>query len=165
MSKQNQNTTVAALGQSIIGVQKHFSTGTLLVAGKTFTAAQLVTLFQSLIDAINLAIAARAARVKAVANVRALETTVLPVHRELIAFVEASLGRDPTLLADFGEQPVARKTPTAATKAVAVQKREATRAARHTAGPVQKKAVKGTVTPPAQPSASGSATTATKPAS
>jgi hypothetical protein len=137
----------------------------LLIGGKAFTTAQLVALFQSLIDAITASTAAKAVRVKAVANVRSLETTVLPVHRDLIDFVEASLGRDPTLLADFGEQPVARKTPSAADKAAAVLKREATRAARHTAGPVQKKAVKGTATPPAQPSASGSATTATTPKS
>ena len=165
MSKQNQNTTVTALSQSIAGVQKHFPSGNLLIGGKAFTTAEWVGLFQSLIDAITASTAAKASRVKAVANVRSLETTVLPVHRDLIDFVEASLGRDPTLLADFGEQPVARKVPTAAEKAAAVQKREATRAARHTAGPVQKKAVKGTVTPPAQPSASGSATTATTPKS
>ena len=124
-----------------------------------------MTLFQSLIDALTAAVAAKAERVEAVANVRSLEPQVMKVHADLIHYVEVTSGSSPTVLADFGKQPKARKVPTAAEKAAAVQKREATRAARHTAGPVQKKAVKGVVTPPAQPSASGSVTTATKPAS
>jgi hypothetical protein len=103
-----------------------------------------------------------AARAKAVADVKSLMTTVIPVHQDLIAFVEATLGRDPTVLADFGEQSTARKAPTADTKAAAVQKRDSTRAARHTMGSVQKKAVKGTETTPAQPSTSGSAATPIK---
>jgi hypothetical protein len=165
MSKQSQNTVITALKQSIAGVQKRFPNATLLLGGTTFTTAQLVGFFQSLIDAITAAVAAKAARAEAVANLHALEPKVMTVHGDLLAFVEATLGRSATVLADFGKQPSTRKTPTAAEKAAAVQKREATRAARHTAGPVQKKAVKGTATPPAQPSASGSATTATTPKS
>ena len=165
MSKQSQNTVITALKQSIAGVQKRFPGGSLPLAGTTFTTAQLVVLFQSLIDAITAVVAVKAARAEAVVTVRSLEPKVMKVHADLIAYVEATSGPSPTVLADFGKQPKARKVPTAAEKAAAVQKREATRAARHTAGPVQKKAVKGTIAPPAQPSASGSATTATKPAS
>lgn len=165
MSKQNQNTTITELAQCIVGVTKHFPSGNLMLVGKAFTTQQVVSLFQELIDAIKAATAAKAASKKAVANVKALKATVLPVHRELIALVEASLGRDPTVLADFGKVTVAPKAPTAATKATAVQKRKSTRAARHTMGSVQKEAVTGAETPPAQPSASGSATTAPKPAS
>jgi hypothetical protein len=82
-----------------------------MLGGKTFTTAQLVALFQSLIEAIAAAIAAKAARAKAVANVKSLMTPVIQVHRDLIAFVGATLGRDPTVLADFGEQPTARRAP------------------------------------------------------
>lgn len=162
MPKQNQNTTVATLKQAIAGVQKRFPNQQFMLGGKTFTTAQLVALFQSVVDAIATSIAAKAARAKAVADVKSLLATVIPVHKDLIAFVEATLGRDPTVLADFGEQLTARKAPTADTKAAAVQKRKSTRAARHTMGSVQKKAVKGTETSPAQPSASGSPTTPTK---
>ena len=160
MSKQAQNTTIAELQAAIAGVQKRFpNQQQFMLGGKTFTMTQLVALFQSLIDAMKAAVAARAARAKAVADVKALTAAVMPVHTDLIAYVVAQFGRDPTVLADFGEHPKGRKTPTAAEKAAAVQKREATRVARHTAGPVQKKAVKGTETPPEPPS--GGSPTAT----
>ena len=162
MSKQNQNTTVASLKQAIAGVQKRFPNQQFMLGGKAFSTAQLVALFQSVIDAIAASIAAKAARAKAVADAKSLKATVIPVHKDLIAFVEATLGRDPTVLADFGEELSARKAPTAEEKAAAVQKRKSTRAARHTMGSVQKKAVKGTETPPEQPSASGSPATPTK---
>jgi hypothetical protein len=162
MSKQAQNTTIAELQAAIAGVQKRFPNQQFTLGGKAFTTAQLVALFQSLIDVMKAAVAASAARSKAVADVKSLKATVMPVHADLLAFVEATLGRDPTVLADFGEQPKARKTPTAAEKAAAVQKREATRVARHTSGPVQKKAVKGTETTPAQPSASSATATPNK---
>lgn len=162
MSKQSQNTTVGLLQKAIAGVQKLFPNQQFMLGGKAFTTVQLVALFQSLIDAIAAAVAAKAARAKAAANVKSLRTTVIPVHRDLIAFVKATLGRDPTVLADFGEELSTPKTPTAQEKAAAVQKRNSTRAARHTMGSVQKKAVKGTETPPEQPSAGSPAATPTK---
>jgi hypothetical protein len=162
MSKQNQNTTIGLLQKAIAGVEKRFPNQQFMLGGKAFTTAELVALFQGLIDAVAAAVAAKAARAKAVANVKSLRTTVIPVHRDLIAFVKATLGRDPTVLADFGEELSAPKTPTAEEKAAAVQKRKSTRAARHTMGTVQKKAVKGTETTPAQPSASGSPATPDK---
>jgi hypothetical protein len=62
------------------------------------------------------------------------------------------------VLNDFGmEAPKPKGPKTVATKAVAAQKRDATRAVRHTMGKVQKKSVKGTVqvpvatVPPAKP--------------
>lgn len=162
MSKPNQNTTIGLLQKAIAGVQKRFPNQSFMLGGKAFTTAELVALFQSLIDAMAAAVAAKAARAKAVANVKSLKTTVIPVHRDLIAFVEATLGRDPTVLADFGEELSQRKTPTAEEKAAAVQKRKSTRAARHTMGSVQKKAVKGTEAPPEQPSAGSPAATPNK---
>ncbi len=162
MSKQNQNTTIGLLQKAIDGIEKRFPNQQFMLGGKAFTTAQLAGLFLSLIDAVAAAVAAKAARAKAVANVRSLKTTVLPVHRDLIAFVEATLGRDPTVLADFGEELSARKTPSAEEKAAAVQKRKSTRAARHTMGFVQKKAVTGTETPPAQPSVSSPPATPNK---
>ncbi len=162
MSKQAQNTTIAELQAAIAGVQKRFPNQQFMLDGKAFTTSQLVALFQSLIDAMKAALAASAARTKAVADVRELEAQVMPVHADLLAFAKLTLGSDPTVLADFGERTKARRTPTAAQKAAAVQKREATRAAKQAPGPVQTEAVKGTETTPAQPSTSGSAATPIK---
>jgi hypothetical protein len=51
---------------------------------------------------------------------------------------------DPSTLADFGITLPARQIPNTATKSAAVQKRAATRQARHTMGTRQKANVKGT---------------------
>jgi hypothetical protein len=56
-------------------------------------------------------------------------------------------GKTNPILSQFGFTPTKSKKSTTAVKAVAVLKVKATRAARHTMGKVQKKAVKGTVDP------------------
>jgi hypothetical protein len=64
-----------------------------------------------------------------------------------VAFVKASFGPTPDVLADFGLKPKKAPTPlTIEQKAAAAAKRAATRAARRTMGAKQKKAVKGTIT-------------------
>ena len=62
------------------------------------------------------------------------------------AFAKASYRNSPDVLADFGITSKARVAPTVESKAAAVAKRAATRAARHTMGPKQKEGVKGDVT-------------------
>jgi hypothetical protein len=135
------------------GVQKYFPNGQVTLGGTPYTTAQLVELFQSYINALAASEAAEAARSAAVKAARQTASKVLPVHRQLLAYVKTVLGSADTVLADFGETAHARKTPTVEVKAAAKQKRQATRAVRHTMGKVQKKAVKGSASTPAQPSA------------
>jgi hypothetical protein len=59
--------------------------------------------------------------------------------------VKATFGSSPDVLADFGLAPKARAQVTVEAKAVAAAKRKATRAARHTMGPKQKKGITGVV--------------------
>lgn len=79
-----------------------------------------------------------------------------------VAFVKATFGNVPDVLADFGLQPKkARKPLTAEKLAAAKAKNEATRAARGTVGSTKKKAIVGnvvgvTVTPITAPAAAPS---------
>jgi hypothetical protein len=130
----------------IAGTQKHAPSGPLTLGSTTYTATALVQLLQSLADALDAADAAKASWEGALKKVNATEANVGPVIRDYQAWVNATYRGSPSTLADFGVKP--RKVPaplTAAQKATAAQKREATRAARHTMGKVQKKSVKGTV--------------------
>jgi hypothetical protein len=64
-----------------------------------------------------------------------------------IAYLKAAYKGSPDVLADFGIQPPKARAPvTIEAKAAAAAKRASTRAARHTMGSQQKKAVKGDVT-------------------
>jgi hypothetical protein len=129
------------------GTAKHLTAATpVAFMGGSFTPAQITTELQQVVTLrsdVNTAKAAVTAKV-------ATEKTDLPSLRTFIAaykaYLKVAFGTSPDVLADFGLAPKARSTPTTATKAAAVVKRTATRAARHTMGTVQKKAVKGDVT-------------------
>ena len=64
----------------------------------------------------------------------------------LMTYVKAAYVGSPDVLADFGISLKSRAPLTVEAKAAAVAKRAATRAARHTMGTQQKKAIKGAVT-------------------
>jgi hypothetical protein len=96
---------------------------------------------------------------KGLADVKAKVNPVIGAYR---SWINATHGNAPATLADFGMTP--RKVPiplTAEKKAVAVAKRAATRAARHTVGPKKNAGIKGNATvtvvttatpaPPAKP--------------
>jgi hypothetical protein len=80
----------------------------------------------------------------------AVEAAATPPVRTLMSalmtYVKAAYAGSPEALADFGISPKPPATPTVEAKAAAVAKRAATRAARHTMGKQQKKAIKGAVT-------------------
>jgi hypothetical protein len=155
-----QHTVVRAEALST-GTTKHFPDPTAKVAfgGGTYTVAevngnleQVVTLRNEANDAEALAQAKRAA-----------ERTQLPnlvlFMAAYVAFVKATFGNSPDVLADFGLVPRKARTPlTVEQKAAAKAKRDATRVARGTKGPVAKKAIVGnvvgvTVTPILAPTA------------
>jgi hypothetical protein len=72
---------------------------------------------------------------------------VLPLARAYANTLIAANGSASSVLADYGLTPRKARAPMTTDKqAAAVAKRNATRAARHTMGSVQKKAVKGDVT-------------------
>jgi hypothetical protein len=138
---------VVVVQQLLTGTAKHLTSATpVAFLGGSFTPADITTKLDQVVTLrsdVNTAKAAVKAKI-------ALETTDLPPLHTFVsaykAYLRVAFGTSPDVLADFGLAPKARSTPTAATKAAAVVKRSATRAARHTMGSVQKKAVKGDVT-------------------
>jgi hypothetical protein len=147
-TKVQSKTGVVTRAQSLIaGVNKHLSTVTsVTIAGQSLTPAQIVQSLQTLID---LRTAVLGAQASAKAKVSA-ETTQSPPLRAfmqaLTAYVRASFLNSPEKLADFGLQTKARAPLTTEALVAANAKRASTRAARHTMGSQQRKAVKGDVT-------------------
>jgi hypothetical protein len=162
MNKNTQSSELSLATQLIAGTKKHFATASSLAfAGATFTPAQVESSLQTIIDlltAVNVSKAATKAKVVAW-NTQA--KSLLGQMAAFESFVKVTFGNSPDVLADFGVQPNKARTPlTVEQKAAAAAKREATRAARHTMGKQQKKAVKGTITtivttPPSTAAASG----------
>jgi len=140
-TKEKGKGQVAALaGQLIAGTAKYLtSTTSVMLEGSLSTPAQITSKLQSIVTLRSDVVTAKAATKGKVAA----EASQLPALRGFMTAFESYLrgayGSQPDVLADFGLQPRKVSTPaTAATKAAAVVKRTATRAARHTMGSVQK---------------------------
>jgi hypothetical protein len=159
--KQNSADRAEALSE---GTAKHFTNASqqLTIGGVVYTVAQVTTNLQEITD---LRTATTDAQASAKAKV-ATETVKLPplllFLAAYVAYVKATFGNTPDVLADFGlPTKKARKPLTPAQKAAASAKAKATREARGTKGPVAILAVTGnvigvTVTPitaPVAPSA------------
>jgi hypothetical protein len=150
-SKASLQTRIRSI---IAGTQKHAPNGSFTFGSTTYASPALVQLLQGLADSLDEADAARSRWQDALKNANDARTKVLPVLKGYQAWVSVTYSGTPSTLADYGVAP--RKAPTPLTteqQAAAVAKREATRAARHTMGKVQKKGVKGTVTAIVSPSA------------
>jgi hypothetical protein len=145
-NKPNKATLQQRIRGLIAGTQKHSPNGSLTFGSTTYAAPALVQLLKSLVDALDAADAAKASWKDALKRVADTNATVGPVIRNYRRWVEVTYAGTPSTLADYGMMPPKVPIPlTADEKAAAVQKREATRAARHTMGKRQKKGVKGTV--------------------
>ena len=146
MTKINKTTATARDTQIIAGIKKDLATTkTLLLAGSSYTPTALIALIQSRITAINTAAAARANWLDAVKSLDALNTQVHEVEMGLKQYVLNAFGKTSPLLADFGFSAPKVTPQTIETKSVAIQKRGATRDARHTMGKKQKAKIKGTL--------------------
>ena len=153
----NRTTFQNRCRNAIAGVQKDLSSvTTITLDGVDYTPATLMTLLQSAITVADATVAARAAWQLAVQKQRTLAAEILVVLDALKAYVALKFGSGAVdTQADFGFAPRKKVVKTAATKANAATKAKATRAARHTMGSDQKKAVTGasTATEPVTPAA------------
>lgn len=145
-SNKQKNADLADLLAS--GTQKHLSSSsTLAFDGGSFTPVQVETQLK-LISSLRSDV--QSAQLTATAKVAA-EGAQLPAllafMSAFVAFVKATFGNSPEVLADFGLPPKkARKPLTVEQKAAAKAKRDATRKARGTTSKKQKSQVKGDVT-------------------
>jgi hypothetical protein len=144
MAKDSLTDQAARVTSAVAGVQKYFSTtASLVLAGTTYTPAQLIALLQAFATAIAGLTALHAQLSSGVLAVRGQQKQVNKILLALEAYVDNLFGSDPTKLADFGFVPKKVGVVTAATRVKAQAKAKATREARHTLGKKQKAAITG----------------------
>jgi hypothetical protein len=157
---ETSRTKQLAADQALIdGLDKHGqATGTLLISGKTYKAADLTPILQARIAASKAVSPARSAWLAAVLankSERASTKTLVSGLRQalIVAYAET-----PDTLADFGLTPRKKPVVKAQTKATAAVKAKATRDVLGTKGTKQKKVAKAKAT------TAGAAPAATAPA-
>ncbi len=165
--KTNRDRTINKHRQAIAGIRKHFASApTIVLGGTPTTPNDAIAALQGPIDAIDAASASEQAFHGAVAAQNAAVAKGSDLLTDLKTLVKSQLGSSEGVLGDFGFTSPNRQTPDEATKAAAVAKRAATRAARHTMGKRQKASVKGSVpATSAQPASSGTSSSGATPAS
>lgn len=149
----NMTTRLKQLQKIQQGLAKHYAGVTsLTLGGVSVTLTDLQGLIQADLDAMDTSAKAKAIHRGLVQAERSAHAKALPLLRSLKALVFASHGGTEAtseLLEDFGYRPRKRAARTVEQVAEAAVKAKATREARHTMGPKQKKAIKGAI--PASP--------------
>jgi hypothetical protein len=147
MSNSNKSnlTIIDDCTKRMTGIKKYVDPNAdIPVAGKVAKPAEFLAVFQADVDQRN-QVATLQAQVKSAISVRKTKDAERHVYDvALHAYVSQRFGADSTEAHDFGYPPPKPKTQSAATKAAAVKKSQATRAARHTMGPKEKAKLKGT---------------------
>jgi len=141
--RKNSSAQIDDASKAIEAITKHLSkVKTVMLAGKTVATSDVAAALQARIDALRAAQSARGAWLAACSNEKAEQANSDVLLRNFFLTVKAMFDTQPDVLADFGIVPRKRATPTAQTKAAAVVKSTATRAARLTVGPKAKAKIK-----------------------
>jgi hypothetical protein len=126
-------------------LDKHCPKAVLHVEGRQVKAAELSKRLRAHAELITRAAAARAKWIAAVAQQRALAEELKPEIAVAAHYVTNTFGTGSEAFIDFGLADQAATPQTVETKALAVEKRDATRKARHTMGKTQKLKIHGDV--------------------
>jgi ABC-type transporter Mla subunit MlaD len=157
--KPNKASALASIRALIAGTQKHTPNGSLTFGNATYTAASLVQMLQSLVDAMSAHEAEQAKAKDVLLALHDATAKVAPVLRAYRRFLVATYGTATETLADYGlKPPKARAPQTSEQKAKAVAKLRATRKARGTTSKKKKASIHGVVTadvPPPPPASPG----------
>jgi hypothetical protein len=158
---------VAAVAKQLIaGTAKRLTATTpIVLAGSSFTPDQITSKLQQLVNLRSAVDAAKASSKARIAEETTQAPSLIAFVSDLRAYVKVTFRDSPEALADFGITPKVRVPLTGEAKALATAKRAATRAARHTMGSNQRKAVKGDVTGVVVTPIAGPTTTVTAPSS
>jgi hypothetical protein len=161
----NRTTLQNRCRNAIAGIKKDLSSvTTITLEGVDYTPATLMALLQSDIDLGDATVTARATWLLAVKKEQAMHVQINGLLAALKAYVIQKYGSGAVALqADFGFSPKKTVVKTVATKSEAATKAIATRAARHTMGSKQKKAIHG-VLPATEPVTPATTTTNPTPA-
>jgi hypothetical protein len=135
--------------KAIDGVRKHYASSPMVILdGVSLAPDDIVKALQGSIDAADATTAVTALFHKTVDAEQTAHAAADAVYLGLKTLVTSQFKTAPDTMAEFGFTLQPRQVPDAATAAAAVEKRRATRVARHTMGKRQKANVKGTVTAP-----------------
>jgi hypothetical protein len=140
------NTTALVIDQKVIAsVDKYFSNvANVTIGGTSFTPATLKAIFQADADAQKAADAGRAKQKELVMAQRAARKIMRALRAQLRTYLLSNYGSgSASMFEDFGFPAPKKATVKVTTKAQALEKSKATRAARGTKGKNQKKAIKG----------------------
>ncbi|HEY1694751.1 MAG TPA: hypothetical protein VGG39_21415 [Polyangiaceae bacterium] len=161
MTKPNKVNRIDRNRRMIAGLQKHYEpTDTVLVDGVAVQQQAIVSTLQASSDATDATDTAEAAYHKAVAGETAANEKADATFASVKDYFLLVNKSTPEVLTDYGLEAVVKKSPTVATKAAAVAKSKATKAAGG------KKAVASQATVPASaPLAPAAATPSTTPKS
>ena len=139
MPRHAKSTKIARDSSMLAGFAKHATGWTSFQIGIDATPADVAARLQAHLDAMEevrrLAIAWRSA----VAREQELEDEIKELIDRVQLFLRGRYGAGSGILLEFGLKPRAKAKISAATKAVAVVKRRATRAARRTMGAQQRR--------------------------
>jgi hypothetical protein len=144
---KNKGARAERIRKIMAGLQKHFASANLTLAGTSFTPSALQAFLQADVDANDASTLAREKWLTTVQSARETDAKTNPVVRAIESQVKAVYGEAQNagdILAEFGFSPRKRVVMTADTKAAAAAKVRATRAKRGTMGKRQKAKVKGT---------------------
>jgi hypothetical protein len=153
MSTINRTTLRDRCRQAMAGVDKHLAgEPSIPLGGSTETPTVVKQSLQNMVTAADATQVARGEWIDASQAEKGLRDETIVTLSALKSFVLLKFGdKDTATLADFGFTARKQAQTSVDTKATAVEKSLATRAARHTMGPRQKAKVKGTVAPAAAP--------------
>lgn len=144
----SKSAILARNAKIVAGIEKDLAkSGTIQLAGVKYNASSLAAVFENDSAAVTATEAAQKAASQAVLAEKATHAKTAIVLAALKRYLLAFYGTQAvTILGDFGmNAPASKATKTVTTKAIAVAKTKATRAARGTVGKVEKLATKGTV--------------------
>jgi hypothetical protein len=156
LSRINKAQTLSQNKKAIEGVGKWFGKQkSLSLAGESTSPAQLKAVFQAESDALDVVDATRATLAKQMETLREAQANAHSARTNLHAYIVGNYGANAVeMLGDFGMAPAKRRAqPTVETKATAKKKAAATRKARGTMGPKEKKKIVGVVVETAAPAA------------
>jgi hypothetical protein len=140
-----RNDVLATMQAIVNGVETNLDNKTLVLNRVAITSSALVASLQNVIAAYQAAQAARAAWIQAVSTQHALVDAIQPTIVALRAYIVAVYGEQSAEYKSFGFTPRRKSQPSAEAKALANQKRLATRAARKTMGSRQRLKIRGVV--------------------
>jgi hypothetical protein len=149
--KRNRNDQSTAERALVAGLIEHApAVPSLLIAGAWITNRDMVARVQAQLDTAQLAQSTRATWMAAVQAERVERARTKKFVSSLRQALLAAFGEQVDTLADFGLTPHKQHVRTPEEKLAVAAKGSATRAARHTLGPKQRAAIKGTPVPTAE---------------